>query len=619
MACEYACQVPKLNMTPKMKYVMAVSLAMVTLFVYLPALRNEFVGVWDDNIYIVENPHIRSLDAAFFHWAFLDFYASNWHPLTWISLALDYTLWGLNPLGYHLTNVVLHAFSTMAVILLVIKLLQTAKERKTGPGLSFFLSERRILLAAGMTGLLFGIHPLHVESVAWAAERKDLLCALFFLLCIISYMKYGERRQSTVGGRQPETGERGGARGQKSFFNKHYLLALGFFALALMSKPMAVSLPAVLLILDWYPLGRIRSSRTFWSVSIEKLPFIALSLASSVITVLAQSAGESVVSLELVPVSSRVLVACRSLIAYLEKMLLPLNLAPFYPYPRDVSLFSFEYLSTIFLLSAITGSCLVLVKNRKVWPAVWAYYVATLIPVLGIIQVGNQTMADRYAYLPSIGLFLPAGLVAAWLEEKVHTRSKSGKIFFLIYPGLLLCLFTALSYATVIQTGIWKNGLALWSHAIEKGFGSATAYNNRGLSWDEMGRRDRALADFERAIALDPRNDFAYNNLGVLYGKDGQHQSSLEYFRKAIAINPKRADSYCNLGLSYFFMKQYDNALENYNEAIRLKPDFDTAYLNRGNLFFITGNKELALADYRKACSLGNRRACEVLRLASGG
>jgi protein O-mannosyl-transferase len=607
------------DMTPKMKYLMAVSIAMVTLVVYLPALRNDFVGVWDDNIYIVENLHIRSLDAAFFHWAFLDFYASNWHPLTWISLAADYALWELNPLGYHLTNIILHAFNTLAVVLLIIKLLQAAQKRQTGPGRTSFLSERTILLAAGVTGLLFGLHPLHVESVAWAAERKDLLCALFFLLSIISYMEYGESRQSTAGGRKSETEGRGEARGKKFFFNKHYLLALVFFAFALMSKPMAVSLPAVLLILDWYPFGGIQSWKTFLSSGLEKLPFLIMSLASSVITVLAQSAGESVVSLELVPVSSRVLVACRSLIDYLEKMLLPLNLVPFYPYPRDVSLFSFEYLSTIFLLSAITGICLALVKKRKIWPAVWAYYVSTLIPVLGIVQVGNQTMADRYAYLPSIGPFLAAGLVTAWIEEKVNTRRKSGKIFSLIYPGLLLCLFAALSYATIVQTGIWENGLALWSHAIEKGFGSATAYNNRGLSWDEMGRRDRAIVDFERAIAMDQRNDFAYNNLGVIYGKDGQHERSLEYFRKAIAINPQRADSYCNLGLSYFFMKQYDNALENYNKAIRLKPDFDTAYLDRGNLYFITSNKELALADYRKACSLGNRRACEVLRLASGG
>jgi tetratricopeptide (TPR) repeat protein len=372
------------------------------------------------------------------------------------------------------------------------------------------------------------------------------------------------------------------------------------------------------LILDWYPFGGIQSWKTFLSSGLEKLPFLILSLASSVVTVLAQSAGESVVSLEFVPASSRVLVACRSLIAYLEKVLLPLNLVPFYPYPRDVSLFSFEYLLAVFFLSAITGICLAFVKTRKAWPAVWAYYVATLIPVLGIVQVGNQTMADRYTYLPSIGPFLAAGLGMSWIKEKMNMSRKSGKIFSLIYPGLL-CLFIALSYATILQTGVWKNGFSLWNHAIEKGFGSATAYINRGLSWDEMGRRDRAIADFERAIALDPRNDFAYNNMGFIYGRDGQYERSLEYFQKAIALNPQRADSYCNLGLSYFFMKQYDNALENYNQAIRLKPDFDMAYLNRGNLFLTTGNRERALADYRKACGLGNRRACEVLRLASGG
>ncbi|MCK9419643.1 MAG: tetratricopeptide repeat protein [Nitrospirae bacterium] len=584
-----------MNITQKGKYIIAVTIALATVLVYLPSLRNGFVGVWDDNINIVENLHIRSLDATFFRWAFLDFHGSNWLPLTWISLAVDYAFWGLNPLGYHLTNIILHVLNTLVVVFLVVKLLQAARERTTKPEFLAFLSDRVILFIGGVTGLLFGIHPVHVESVAWAAERKDVLCALFFLLSIIWYANYVS---------------------YKTY--KTYMLTLGLFVLALMSKPMAVSLPVVLLILDWYPLNRIPSWKTIWSLVVEKLPFFLMSLVSSMITILAQRSGDSIASLDVVPVSSRLLVAARSLIAYLGKMLLPLNLVPFYPYPRQVVLFSFEYLAVLVLMLGITACALVAAKRHPVLLAAWGYYVVTLIPVLGIVQVGNQSMADRYLYLPSIGPFLVGGIGIAWMAKKVTTAYRRETMRLLVYSLLALCLFFPLSLITIKQMGKWKNSFALWDYTIATGIESAVAYNNRGLSLKEMDQRGNAIADFERAIALDPQNYFAYNNLGVVYGKDGQYPRSIEYFLKAIAINPQHADSYCNLGLSYFNMKQEDKALENYNKAIELKQDFDAAILNRGNLYFIIGNRARALQDYRKACMLGNSRACEVLTIANG-
>ncbi len=592
----------------KLKYIVALSVALATLLVYLPSLRNDFVGVWDDNINIVQNPHIRSLDAIFFQWAFFDFHGSNWLPLTWISLAVDHALWGLNPLGYHLTNLILHALNSFVVALLIVKLLQTAKARSSDPELLSFLRERTILLVAGATGILFGLHPVHVESVAWAAERKDLLCAMFFLLSIISYTNYVAERSAETSGKISFV----------CFFDKRYLFTFGLFVLALLSKPMAVTLPIVLLILDWYPFNRIRSLMTAWFFLVEKIPFIIVSLASSVITILAQKTGEAIVSLMLVPLSSRVLVAVQSLIAYLWKMLLPLNLIPFYPYPKNISLSSVVYLSAVVFMISITAVAVAAAKRQRLWLSAWGYYVVTLIPVLGIVQVGNQAMADRYTYLPSLGPFLATGLVVAWIAERVNVFHRSGKILPLIFPVLAICLIFSLTYATVKQIGIWENGLVLWDHVIEKGFESATAYNNRGLSLDEIGQLDKARADFERAITLDPWNFFAYNNMGVTYGKDGQYQKSIEYFLKAISINPNHADSYCNLGLSYFFMKQYDKALGNYSQAIRMKQDFDMAYLNRGNLYFTIGDKGLAMADYQKACDLGNSKACEILNLVSG-
>jgi hypothetical protein len=450
---------------------------------------------------------------------------------------------------------------------------------------------------------------VHVESVAWVSERKDLLCALFFLLSIMAYTRYAIGQQMAVSSRQ-SAGGKDEIRGKNAFTDKHYLLALGFFILALMSKPMAVTLPVVLLILDWYPFRRISPLKTFGAALIEKLPFVVLSLASSFITILAQSAGKSIGSLELISLSSRIQVAVKSLAAYLGKMLLPLDLIPFYPYPKNISLFSFGLAAAIVL--AVTAACVVLAKKQKVWLSVWGYYIVTLIPVLGIVQVGNQAMADRYTYLPSIGPFLIAGLCVAGIAPKTNIFSKRAALGMIApFAGVLMVL-CLLAIGTFQQIGVWKSGLILWDHVIIRGFESATAYNNRGLSLDEIGQRKKAIADFEKAIALDPGNDFAYNNLGVIYGKDGQYQRSIEYFLRAIAINPRNADVYCNLGLSYFNLSQYDMALKNYSMAIELKRDFDAAYLNRGSLFFIIGDKTHALADYRMACSLGNGKACEV-------
>jgi hypothetical protein len=597
------------------QYNLAALAAFATFLVYLPALQNAFVGVWDDNAYVAENPHIRSFDTAFLRWAFSTTLMGNWNPLVWISHALDYALWGLNPLGHHLTSIILHAINTGLVVLLAVKLLEAGRARATSNESASFLNDRAVLIAAGVAGLLFGIHPVHVESVAWVSERKDLLCALFFLLSIVAYTKYIGTWESGAGDQESEENRGDEAGGKSYFLNKHYLLALGFFILALLSKPMAVSLPVVLLILDWYPFNRIRSEHTLQVAFLEKIPFLALTVAFSIIAILAQSAGESIGSLELIPLSSRLLVAPKALIAYLGKMLLPLNLIPFYPYPKDVSVLSLEYGVSILVAIIVTAACVLFMTKQKFLLSAWAYYVITLIPVLGIVQVGNQAMADRYTYLPSLGPFFAFGLLVAWLGEKVNKLRRSGILRRFMYTAAALCLFFPLSSMTFKQIAIWENGLVLWDHVIAKGYESATAYNNRGLALDETGQRAAAIADFERAVALDPRSYFAYNNMGVIYGKEGLFDKSIEYFLKAVALDPGYADSYCNLGLSYFNIRQYDNAFINYNKAIELKRDFDRAYLNRGNLHFVTGDKRSALEDYRRACTLGNSRACNAFSL----
>ncbi len=589
--------------------------------VYLPALRNEFV-YWDDNLYIFENPNIRSFDAGFFRWAFLGFHVGNWHPLTWISHALDYALWGLNPLGHHLTNIVLHAVNTALVVMLALKLLEFVRERSAQKGTGSFLNNRTILIAAGTTGLLFGIHPVHVESVAWVSERKDLLCALFYLLSIISYVRYARDKGSGVRGQGAEgrsegSGDRGQGSGSnikeksgqnKFFTNKNYLLALVFFILALMSKPMAVTLPVVLVILDWYPFGRIWSLRTAWASILEKLPFIILGLVSSIITISAQGAGRAFQTLDFVPLPVRALVAAKSLVAYLGKMLLPLNLLPFYPYPKDVSLFSFEYLSAIGLVIGVTTACVVLARKQKLWLSVWGYYVVTLIPVLGIVQVGGQSMADRYTYLPSLGFFLTAGLGAAWVAGKVSPGEKQGLIIRGSGISVALLLVVSLSSLAIRQINVWRDSFSLWTFVIEKGSEKIPmAYVNRGAAFQKTGLLDKAVADYEAAIDLDPTDYRAYISLGAVLEQTGRFNRAQEADERAIALNPSSHEAFRNRGVLLEKMGRFDEAIADYTRAIALQPTYFEAYNNRGLTYAKTGRLQEAIADYHEAIAINRR------------
>jgi tetratricopeptide (TPR) repeat protein len=636
-------------------YYLAGAVSLATFIIYLWSLHNEFIE-WDDNTYVFENPHIRSLDFSFLKWAFLHFYAGNWHPLTWISHAVDYALWGLNPFGHHLTGIILHAINTLLVVLLAVKLADAAKEAAQGDARAF-PDRRAMLVTAGAAGVLFGLHPLHVESVAWVAERKDLLCGLFFPLSILQYVNYVRRGgplwppeegnpQGVVPARR-EAGQAVLSKPGRQFLRRHYLFALGLFILALLSKPMAVTLPAVLLVLDWYPFGRIRSFRTFRTVFAEKIPFFALSLVSSVLTVLAQKSAGALASVEAIPLSTRLTAVPYSLLAYLREMILPVNLLPFYAYPADISLLSFRYLFALVTVAGIIAACLAIAGKRKLWAAVLGYYVITLLPVIGIVQVGSQAMADRYTYLPSLGPFLVAGLAAAWVYEKVGTVEKWGRFLRPLGVAAALVIVVSLSYLTFEQIGIWQNSIRLWSYAIDREPGVSMSYYNRGYAFFKKGRYDMAMADFDKAIALNPVEyrayagrgivftrrgrtdraiaDFlkavelnpsysrAYMRLGILYGEAGQFGKAIENLGKAIAIDPDDYAAYNDRGFSYFVIRQYGSALRDFNKAIELNRSYALPYFNRGRLFIGTGDKTHAMADFQEACALGNRGGCEAL------
>ena len=448
-------------------------------------------------------------------------------------------------------------------------------------------------------GLLFGLHPLHVESVAWAVERKDVLYGLFFLLSLLSYIKYAE-------GTRPS--------GKAGFFERQYILALVFFALALMSKPMAVSLPLVLLLLDWFPFGRIFSMRSFRAVFAGKLPFIALSGLVSALTLMAKNG--KVASLRWMPLSERALVAARSLVLYLWKMVIPLDLVPYYPYPKNVSFLSPEYFLPVVIVVAVTVFCLFKAKRqrKRIWLACWGYFIITLLPVIGIVQVSHHWIADRYTYLPSLGPFLLSGVGAAWAWKKAGVLKWQRALKAAGVTAALLAVLT-MSYLTFRQIGVWKNSIVFWNYVIRKEPDKiAAAYYNRGTALEKMWKPEMAIADFNEAVALAPDYFKAYYNLGAALAEMGRFDLAAAAYEKAITLRPSSYEAYTNLGIVSIKMRRYERALENFNKAILLNPGFAFIFADRATVYAALGRKGLSVSDFRKACGMGDEDGCRYLK-----
>jgi tetratricopeptide (TPR) repeat protein len=629
-----------MRITDRRRYYLAGFVAVTTFLVYLASLQNDFIAEWDDGEYVLNNPHIRSINPAFLRWAFFDFYASNWHPLTWMSHALDYAIWGLNPLGHHLTSIMLHAINAFLVVVLIMRLQEIAKGTAPGGLESSLPDERGMLITAGVTGLLFGLHPVHVESVAWVAERKDLLCALFFLLSIMAYLRYAGSREPGARSQESESSmDDEGTPPDPGGEKRWYTFSLGLFVLALMSKPMAVSLPVVLLILDWYPFRRLHSGPTARTALVEKLPFITLSLISSVLTVLAQRAWGAIVEIQMIPLSSRLLVAAHSLLVYLWKMAVPWDLVPYYPYPRNISLASLEFPFAAALVIGITIFCIMVAKRHKLGLTAWGYYVVTLLPVIGIVQVGHQSMADRYTYLPSPAPFLVMGSLIALIRQYLKTLKKWTLIGGNVCAVVAIFTVFSLSYLTYKQIGIWRSSLSLWSYVIEMestevpiaylhrglAFGKLgqfenaikdydmaialnssyyQAYNNRGVVLEKLGQFENAIKDYNMAIALNSSYYQAYNNRGMVLEKLGQLENAIKDYNMAITLNPSNYEAYDNLGVLYGNAGLIDKAIETFNKSLAVNQNYYNAYNNRGLLYFSLGQYERALNDFNKTLEL---------------
>ncbi len=593
-------------------YVLAGLVSVVTLLVYLVALRNGFVN-WDDNVYVYDNPSIRSLDAGFFRWAFSDVATSGfWHPLVWVSYGIDYALWGLNPAGHHLTSILLHAVNSFLVVVLVIQLVEAANDRMNSPspagdrvnGRPRGLDRRSMFITAGATGLFFGLHPLHVESVAWISERKDLLCALFYLLSMLSYVHYAISRRGTEGDGRAES-----VLSLRQYASKPFLGSLVLFVLALAGKSMAVTLPAVLLLLDWYPLARMRSLRSAIALFLEKIPFVVLSALFSIISLAGQRTHGALESGAPVALSVKVLVAVRALIAYLGKMVFPAHLLPFYPYPENPSLFSAEYLTAVVLAGALTAVCVLLARRQRVWLLLWGYYIVTLLPVLGVIRIGTFAMADRFTYLPSLGPFVFLGLSSASVWNKADSCERAWQTAKYLAAAMAIGVCVTMVYLTLEQISVWKNGVTLWSYLIEhEPTRVPSAYESRANALKGAGQPERAIEDYTRAIALDGTTPSFYNNRGLVYREMGLFDLSLEDHDRALALKPDLPDTYNNRGLTYKEMGQFDRAIADFTTAIRLDPPYADAYTSRGWTYQEMGQTDRAMEDYDKAIEIDPTR-----------
>jgi len=477
----------------KRTFVLCLLLVVATLAVYNPVNRNAFVN-FDDDQYISHNPHVTAgLSWQTVAWAFSHYYEANWHPLTWISHALDWQLFGANPIGHHYMNVVLHALNVVLLFLL----LQSA----TG------CTGRSLMVAA-----LFALHPVNVESVAWAAERKNVLSMLFLLLTMHAYAWYA---------RKPEL--------------RRYALVVLFLALGLTSKPQVITLPFLLLLWDYWPLGRFRSAGVpaRWNVIlrgliIEKMPLLLLSLASAVVTMHAQKAGNAVRNVISYPFDLRLENALLAYSRYIGKALWPGNLSPMYPHPQTIS--PWQIIASVLFLSFITER--VIDKRQHGYLlAGWFWFLGALVPMIGLVQVGEQAMADRYAYLPFIGLFVLMVWGAAELAQTRHISARR------LAPVAALVLAT-LGFLTYRQIGFWHDSETLWKHALQvSGAGNYKAHFNLAVIYDAEGRYDEAIAHFR--AAENPREDDPriHLGMGVYDQRHGYLQEAVDEYQAALRLS----------------------------------------------------------------------------------
>jgi tetratricopeptide (TPR) repeat protein len=540
--------------------VIAIGLLLFTLVLglFAPAVRNQFVN-YDDNLYVTENSRVSSgVTWENLKWACGHPVAANWHPVTMWSHMVDGQLFGLNPQGHHLTSMLLHALNAVLVFVWL--------QRMTGA------MWRSLLVAA-----LFAIHPLRVESVAWVAERKDVLSGCFGLLTLIFYTRYAQAKMRMAAGG-----------------TRNYWLALLFFALGLMSKPMLVTWPCVMLLLDYWPLERFQPRRA-WQLVTEKIPFVALAAGSSVVTFLVQQQEGTVMSAESLPLGVRSGNALISYCRYLGKMFWPTDLAVFYPHPEH-----WRLPQVLVAGGCLVGISVLVFLRRRRSPFLvmgWLWFCGTLVPVIGLVQVGSQALADRYTYLPSLGVMI----LVVWGADEL-TRGWRQRVVALSVTGVAAVVCCLL--LTWQQLRYWKDSETLFRHALAVTENNSIARNGLGAALVETGQTEEAIHQFQEALRLNPDFAEARASLGAAWVKAGQFDEAIHQSREALRLKPDLAVAHYNLGLALVKVGQTEEAIHQFREALRLRPDAVDAYGNLGTVLLGQGQTDAAIIQFQHVLRL---------------
>jgi protein O-mannosyl-transferase len=553
--------------------VLCLALALVTVAVFFPARNFEFLN-YDDPDYFTANLHVQAgLSAKNVVWAFTTRAAANWHPLTWLSLMLDADLFGKNPAGPHLVNLLFHTVNTVLLFLLLRRLTSATW---------------RSAFVAG----LFALHPLHVESVAWIAERKDVLSAFFGLLALLCYANYALFKVQSSKFKVESPTEPG--------FPSSvlwYLTSVLWFTLGLMSKPMLVTLPFVMLLLDFWPLNRfdVQGSRfkagDLGKLMVEKIPFFALSIAASVITFWVQKSGGAIK--DQVPFPGRLGNAFVSYLRYLGKTVWPDPLATPYPHPGHWN--GSLVVASVVLVLGVSVAVVLFSRRFPFLFAGWFWFVGMLVPVIGLVQVGDASMADRYMYLPAIGLFI----AATWAAGEMLKTSSPKLIAATAMIILLLC-----GIKTRAQLPFWQNSGTLFRHTLAVTAGNNIADNNLGTWLSANGRPEEAMACFNESLRIKPNNADALFNLGNVYARMGNWDDAIAYYGRALEAGPAQADILGNLGVALAAGKRFPEAIESYERALKLDPGSAELHNNLATVLFQQGRFDAAAEHFQAAAGL---------------
>ena len=536
-------------------------LCTITISLYCPVKNHPFI-ILDDEFYVAENAHVNhGFSIQNIAWAFTTFHACNWHPVTWLSHMLDCHLFGLNPGMQHLTSLFFHILNT--ILLFVVFNKMTA------------MTWQSAFMAA-----LFALHPLHVESVAWISERKDVLSAFFFMLTLWSYDGYV---------RQPS--------------RRRYGLVVFLFTMGLMSKPMLVTLPFVLLLLDFWPLHRFHFQHSGAGLTNpqgvsaltlirEKIPLFFLSAISCWITFYAQKHGGAVNSLEFIPFSSRIANALNAYTYYIIKMVYPMNLACLYPQQDSFS--RWQVAGSFLFLVCFSFIAFRIMKKHPYILVGWLWYVGTLVPVIGLVQVGRQAMADRYTYIPLIGLFI----IIAWGIQDLPATWRHRKITLTAFAVVIISALTATSYR---QIQYWKNSITLFEHAVKVTPNSYLLHDYLGYALDEQGHTDEAISHYLQALRINPDSVETHIDSGNALDKQGHADEAANHYLQALRINPGSVEAHVNLGNVLNAQGHMDEAVAHYLQALRINPDSAKAHFNLGNALDKQGHIDKAIAHYLQA------------------